>query len=435
MHGLDPSEASVLPDTAFTLPPLQGTTIAEHFHRIGTRAAHPWFALATSFAYTSLPPKPEQWDTQQSGWTKYHYRPDGSSFSEHVPYPERDDAFVFDVETMPNYHPYAVLACAASRTAWYAWISPWLLGETDDPQQLIPFGNPMHPRVIVGHNVSYDRARIREEYAFTRTGTRFIDTMALHVAVRGISSHQRPAWVRHRRKQQKAQERREEAVEAVEDLLRDVKRRQANEDDDGLREELRRIRLEMEESLPQLQADEDTSESDAKRWENLTSANSLADVARLHCGIAMDKEVRNDFMTHTPAEIVDNLHDYMNYCATDVQVTHDVFSRVLPAFLEACPSPVTFSGVLTMGSSFLPVNATWERYLTEAERVYRELEAKVKKRLVELTENARNMMDGGEWKKDVWLNQLDWTPKAAGPSRGVHSTEEVCYVSCCDVCV
>ena len=427
MHDLDPSQASVLPDTAFALPPLQGSTIAEHFHRIGHRTAQPWLALSTSFASTSLPPKPEQWDTQQSGWTKYHYRPDGSSFSEHVPYPSlEDDALVLDVETMPNYHPYAVLACAASRTAWYAWVSPWLLGESDDPQQLIPFGSPVHPRIVVGHNVSYDRARVLEEYALGRTGTRFVDTMALHVAVRGISSHQRPAWIRHRRTQQKARERREEAVEAVEGLLRDVEQRHESEENVARREELRRIRLEMEESLPQLQADADPDSAEAKRWEDLTSANSLADVARLHCGIHMDKEVRNDFMTHKPPEIVDNLHDYMDYCATDVHVTHAVFSNVLPAFLDACPSPVSFSGVLTMGSSFLPVNETWEQYLVEAERVYRELEAKVKTRLVELAEDARGMMNDGEWKEDVWLSQLDWTPKVAGASRGVHIPDEVC---------
>jgi DNA polymerase gamma 1 len=41
MHGLDPQKGSVLPDTSFTLPPLQGRNIDEHFHRIGVRAARP----------------------------------------------------------------------------------------------------------------------------------------------------------------------------------------------------------------------------------------------------------------------------------------------------------------------------------------------------------------------------------------------------------
>jgi DNA polymerase gamma 1 len=419
MHGLNPADASELPDTSFTLPPLQGTTISEHFHRIGAQVAHPWLSIANTFANASLPPMPEQWDLRQAGWTRYHYRPDGSSYSEHVPYPDEDEALVFDVETMPNYHPHAVMACAASSTSWYAWISPWLLGESDNPEQLIPFGDPGLARIIVGHNVSYDRARIQEEYALARTQTRFLDTMALHVAVRGISSHQRPAWMSHRKKKQKEIERYEETVEVVETLLRGYEQSEAAEEDAARREELRKIRLEMEESLPQLQVGADTDEAEAKRWEDLTSANSLADVARLHCGIDMSKDARNDFMTHTPAEILENLHDYMQYCATDVHVTHAVYSRVLPMFLEACPSPVSFAGVLVMGSSFLPVNEAWERYLVEAERVYKELEVKVTDRLVEFAEKARLMNNGEKWRSDVWLSQLDWTPKVAGPSRGV----------------
>jgi len=39
------------------------------------------------------------------------------------------------------------------------------LGESDDPQHLIPLGDPSVPRVVVGHNVSFDRARIKEEYS------------------------------------------------------------------------------------------------------------------------------------------------------------------------------------------------------------------------------------------------------------------------------
>ena len=115
--------------------------------------------------------------------------------------------------------------------------------------------------------------------------------------------------------------------------MQENERQQEEERDFTKREELRRVRLEMEESLPLLQA-EDTLENEAdlssKRWEDITSANSLADVARLHCGIMMDKEIRNDFMTHSPAEIRENIQDYLNYCSQDVAVTHAVYSRVLP---------------------------------------------------------------------------------------------------------
>ncbi|KAF7800115.1 hypothetical protein EIP86_011360 [Pleurotus ostreatoroseus] len=429
MHGLDPVQGSVLPDIGFTLPPLQGNNLDEHFHRIGDAAAQPWLSFAKDFASAELPPRPEQWHIQ-AGWTRYDYFPDGSSSFTHVEYPEFDgkpeQMLVFDVETMPAYSPYAVMACAASKNAWYSWVSPWLMGETEEPQQLIPMGPSDVQRIVVGHNVSYDRARILEEYNVDATQTRFLDTMALHVAVKGISSHQRPAWMKYRKSKAEEKAQKEEAVETVLKLMQETEENELLEADAMKKEDLRRMRHEMEESLPQLLAD-DTEEVEAeiqsKRWEDITSANSLADVAKLHCNIEMDKGIRSDFMDRTREEIFDDIQDYMNYCSYDVFVTHSVYAKVLPEFLTACPSPVSFAGVLTMGSSFLTVNQEWERYIANAERTYKELEDKVKFRLHELAYQAKAMAETEQWKGDPWLSQLDWTPKVAGKTRGVYSPE------------
>ncbi|KAG1862190.1 DNA polymerase family A-domain-containing protein [Suillus subluteus] len=358
MHGLDPKQGSVLPDIGFTLPPLLGSNIDEHFHRIGSQSAQPWLSIAKDFASNELPPKPDHWDIQ-SGWTKYHFLADGSSYSEHVEFPQHEgnaeEVLTLDVETMPTYHPYAIMACAASKNAWYSWISPWLLGESVEQQHLIPLGDTRSPRVVV---------------AYLGTQSRFLDTMALHVAVKGISSHQRPAWMKHRKSKETQKVRRAETI------------KHDQEDDEIKREELT--------PLPQLEA---------------------ADTDALHCNIIMDKEVRSDFMKLAPEEISDNIHDYLNYCAQDVFVTHAVFSKVLTAFLDRCPSPVSFAGILAMGSSFLTVNESWESYLADADRVYKELDGKVKRRTK-------------SWKDDPWLSQLDWTPKVAGKSRGVVPAEQ-----------
>ncbi|KAI6021535.1 DNA polymerase family A-domain-containing protein [Pisolithus microcarpus] len=430
MHGLDPKQGSVLPDIGFTLPPLQGSTIDEHFYRVGSRASQPWLSLAKDLAACELPPRPDYWDIR-SGWTKYNFLPDGSSYSEYVEYPQHDgkpeEILVFDVETMPSYHPYAVIACAASKNAWYAWISPWLLGESSDVEHLVPLGPPDIPRVVVGHNVSYDRQRILEEYTLGGTQTRFLDTMALHVAVKGISSHQRPVWMKHRKSKAEKHERREEAVEMVVGMLQNVEVQFEREADEGRRAELCRLRSELEEGLSQLQSEDfnmDVEES-KRTWEDLTSANSLADVAKLHCNIDVDKGIREDFVKASSSDILEHIHDFLNYCANDVYVTHRVFLRVLPSFLQLCPSPVSFAGILAMGSSFLTVNDSWETYLNNAERTYHDLEAKVKKRLIDLAEGAKSMMEDGSWKESPWLGQLDWTPKVAGKSRGVIAGHQV----------
>jgi DNA polymerase gamma 1 len=450
MHGLDRTQGSVLPDIGFTLPPLQGDTIDEHFHRIGAHTAQPWLSFAKSLASAELPPQPDDFDVR-SGWTKYHYHPDGSSYSEPVPYPSHDGApeemLVFDVETLPAYSPFAIMAIVGTRNGWYAWISPWLLGETEDMQQLVPLGPADVPRIVVGHNVSYDRVRVREEYELAGTRTRFIDTMALHVAVKGISSHQRPAWVKHRKSKLKERERKEEAYEAIVGLLRDI---DASEGTVALepaqRERLVQLRASLEESLSgliensELDQDQDDGDEDggdgggseaaaAKRWEDITSINSLLEVAKLHCGIEMEKEVRNDFITQTREYIREGIQDYLSYCAEDVRVTHQVYAKVLPQFLEACPSPVSFAGMLTMGSSFFPVNESWEKYIESAEKTYRDLESLVKTRLIELALEAKDMMGNEKWREDVWLSQLDWTPKVAGKTRGIFPQDEVRAIS------
>jgi DNA polymerase gamma 1 len=287
---------------------------------------------------------------------------------------------------------------------------------------------PATPRVVVGHNVSYDRGRVLEEYSLDPSANRFIDTMALHVAVSGISSPQRPAWTKYQKLKETENEKREEAVEAVKNLLSTVDKRRSEGVDAVKQEELRRLRQDMEDSLLLLQAietDGGVSEADisSKRWEDLTSANSLVDVAKLHCGIEMDKKARTDFMTSEPQHIRDNLTDYLNYCANDVCVTHSVYTVTLPAFLTSCPHPISFAGILTMGSSFLTVDQSWESYLEKAETVYREMEETVEVKLRKLAEDARTLMDGDDkkWVDDPWLSQLDWTPKVARKSRGITS--------------
>lgn len=436
-HGLDPAQGSVLPDVGFTLPPLQGRTLDEHFYRIGTTAAQPWLTLAQDLVAAQLPPKPDDW-LIQSGWTRYSYLPDGSSYSEHVPFPQSVDGkpeelLVFDIETMPAANDHAVMACAATPNAWYAWISPWLLGEDADPQQLIPFGNPSVPRVVVGHNVSFDRKRIREEYSVEPTQTRFLDTMSLHVAVKGISSHQRGPWQKYRKEQE---ERRLEAIESLQAFIDKGEGHVENATDPVEKARLQQLLRDIEEGVQDalLQtpvAVPEPEEDMSKRWEDQSSLSSLEDVAMLYCGIPLDKSARNDFLDLTPEEIRDDIFGYLDYCATDVEATHAVFKKTLPAFLTACPSPVSFAGMLTMGSSLLTVNEEWEAYLANAERAYKDMEDKVKKRLVELAEQAKGMMTDGKWKEDVWLSQLDWTPKVAGKSRGVDSSQVRSGRFCC----
>jgi len=356
---------------AFDLPALQGRTLDEHFYKLGLDCAEPYLSLSKKFALASFPPKPRKW-MHRSGWTKY--LPDGTS--QPVDAPE-EQAICFDTEVMWNESPFAVMACAASPTAWYMWLSPWLLGESKSNRHLVPLGDPTKDRIVVGHNVGYDRARILEEYDIKQSRNSFIDTMSLHVAVNGMCSQQRPTWMKHK----KNRELRERIASQTEDL-----------------------------ALAELLHNSAIRHEEEELWVERSSINSLRDVAKFHLNVTIDKAVRDDFGELDRKEVLAKLDELMDYCAADVAVTHRVYQVVFPNFLEVCPHPVSFAALRHLSSVILPVNKSWERYIASAEATYQKLSDAVEERLITLTEKALEIKDDPDkWSTDPWLKQLDWS--------------------------
>ena len=411
---------STLPQTTFTLPPLQGPNLDHHFWSIGNSVSEPYLSLSKEFSDCVLPTMPDSWVVDTPGWTKYYL--DGSSHSVDEG-PSDESMIVFDVETLPHISQHAVMAVAASQYHWYSWISPYLTKHSDSNNHFIPLGQSnSRPRIIVGHNVGFDRARLQSEYNLRRSTNRFIDTMSLHVAVRGISSPQRPVWLAHQKEKQLERDYAIEASASVRHLLEKY-------DDPELRNALMKYEADekaaqeaVEQSLTQISND-DLSEH---QWQDIASSNSLNNVYELYCpnDPPLDKETRDIFMNpeSNNESLQPHLNDLMNYCALDVQATHDVYTRVLPLFLERCPHPVSFAGMLGMGNSFLPIDESWNEYIRNSESKYKELSSNVQDSLGKLAEEARNKMNDESWKDDVWLSQLDWTPKKTRGQRKSNKT-------------
>ncbi|CAG7562978.1 unnamed protein product [Fusarium equiseti] len=355
---------------AFDMPPLQGRTLDEHFHKLGVDAAEPFLTYAKQFARANPPPKPRQW-VRQSGWTKYY--PDGQTEKVEVP---EEEMLSFDTEVMWKVSPFAVMACASSPTAWYAWLSPWLLGETENDRHLIPFGDPSKDRIIVGHNVGFDRARILEEYSEKQTRNTFLDTMSLHVAVNGMCSQQRPTWMKHKKN-------------------RELREQRANEPTDhDLAAMLSTQGMHDEEDL----------------WVERSSVNSLRDVAKFHLNVSIDKAIRDDFGELDREGIREKLDELLDYCAADVSITHRIYQIVFPNFLSTCPHPVSFAALRHLSSVILPVDDSWDAYIKNAEATYHKLSDAVQERLIGLTETALKIKDKPEeYEKDPWMQQLDWS--------------------------
>lgn len=369
-HDLYGKNTDNTPPIAFDVPELQGTTLDEHFHKLGMDCANPFLGMAKAFAERHAPLRPKEW-VRQSGWTKYY---DDGTPPEKVESPDAD-TLCFDVEVMWKESSFAVMACAMSPTNWYAWLSPWLLGESESDRHLIPLGDANKDRVIVGHNIGYDRARILEEYDLKQSRNSFIDTMSLHVAVNGMCSRQRPKWMKH----QKGRELREKISKETDNV-----------------------------ELINLLAN--NHEDEEELWIERSSINSLRDVAKFHLNTVIDKAARDQFGELDREGVVGKLDELLDYCAADVVVTHKVYKIIFPNFLKVCPHPVSFAALRHLSSVMLPVNKSWDAYIQNAEATYHRLSDSVQERLVSLAEKAVEIKDDADkWGNDPWLRQLDWS--------------------------
>jgi DNA polymerase gamma 1 len=356
-HGLLGKKTAISEPVSFDIPELQGNNLDEHFRRLALFAAQSYLDSAKHLASSSLPERPNEF-LFQSGWYKYV----AGQTPVPVEYPE-GEALVFDVETLYKVSHYPIMATAATEDAWYGWVSPKLTGESDSFEHLIPLNTLKQERVIVGHNVSYDRSRVKEEYNLKESKAFFLDTMALHIAVSGMCSQQRIKWMEHRK------------LKNSEDI-----------EEDALR---------------------DSEISDP--WVNYSSPNSLADVTEFYFNQKVDKTIRDTFSADDIQVIRDDFQNLIGYCAKDVSTTHMVYSRAFPQFLKDSPHPVSFAALKFMGTGILPTNQTWEDYLNSAETLYQESRQKIEGSLSKLAEEAVRLRNDPEaYMNDPWLRQLNW---------------------------
>ncbi|XP_003475296.2 DNA polymerase subunit gamma-1 isoform X1 [Cavia porcellus] len=380
-HGLWGQPATPLPDVELRLPRLYGGSLDQHFRLLAQKQSLPYLEAANSLLQAQLPPQPQSW-VWAEGWTRYG--PEGEAVPVAIP---AEQALVFDVEVCLAEGTCPTLAVAISPSAWYSWCSRRLVEERYSwtnqlsPADLIPLEVPAgagssnqqdwQEQLVVGHNVCFDRAHIREQYRIQGSRMRFLDTMSMHMAISGLSSFQRSLWMAAKQGKRKVQ-----------------KPTQRGQKSPG------------KANGPEISCWD---------WVDISSANNLADVHSLYVGgPPLEKEARELFIKGSMRDIRENFQDLMRYCAQDVWATYEVFQQQLPLFLERCPHPVTLAGMLEMGVSYLPVNQNWDRYLEEAQSTYEELQREMKKSLMDLANDACQLLSGERYKEDPWLWDLEW---------------------------
>lgn len=363
--GIKPDQEEILCEEEslkLTLPHLYGD-VESHFEKIARAQIQPYVRLAQGLAAgLQSVQMPCHWHLAP-GWTRYPFEKEGHKVDFVL-----ENCFVFDVEVCVSQGKHPVIATALSNEAWYSWCSPHLVQGTSpsstsdlDPERdliKVDSKEDEKARLIVGHNVSYDRARCSQQYGLRPSKTRFLDTMALHIAVSGMTSGQRS-------------------------FVQASKKSETNND----------------------------NTINEPKWLGQTSLNNLKDVYQLYCNPVdnLDKETRSTFMTATLPQVREDLQKLMTYCANDVLATQKTFGQLFPLFRSRCPHPATLSGMLTMGMAYLPVGESWPRYIQQAEEVAQEQEEDVGRIIGQQAKEACQLLHGDKYEKDLWMWDQDWT--------------------------
>jgi len=155
------------------------------------------------------------------------------------------------------------------------------------------------------------------------------------------------------------------------------------------------------------------------------SEGSLKEVYEFHINqhrresekVQVSKELRNYFVEGTLDEISEKFQELVGYCALDVKFTHEVsfyfFIHLLfslkfilkpckllfalqihhvlfPEYQNKCPHPVTFAGMLEMGSCYLPTSKAWDNYVEKSSQAFEGATGRIDSLLLHLAQKAVN---------------------------------------------
>lgn len=285
--------------------------------------------MANRFASIDLPPIPDKW-VFKSGW--YRYSP--GLEPEKVPYP-LENTLSFDVECLYKISPFPTLATCASEKAWYGWVSPYLTDEVKFPgnESLIPLNPQNEQKIILGHNVGYDRSKTIDEYfSFENSNGFYIDTIALY--------HARYSRI-------------------------------FNFNDTELQK-----------------AEEPLFEGNVckKLFGKYTAFNfQLSVLYKTQFKEELDKAVRALFDSKSKNIIVEEFQDCMHYCAKDVFATHGLFTKFWIRFIQKLSHPLEFIAIKEMGNHKVTLDIDqWNKFIKNCERSLKTTTARISKNLKEL---------------------------------------------------
>jgi DNA polymerase gamma 1 len=343
----------------FSLPKLKADNIKDHFDAISKDVCGDKVSLMKDFAYTEVGDAPDKSQFfLYAGWVKYPFNGE----PEVVDGIEEDIA-VYDCETFVKGsdfgHP--ILATAVTPEAYYIWMHPAFVNpKLGYEPALVPIGGK--DKVLIAHNVAFDRARTQEAYALGKTNSWF-DTMSAHINVSGLASGQRWWYL------QKATKKATYKADPI--------------------------------------------------WAEKGSMNNLIDCYNFHCQPMIpleqeDKKIRNIFVdANSMEEFVPEQEDLIAYALNDVKITFELYSILFLKYLQNNPSLTTLTGHFGISSAHLPVVNDWEKWFDDCEKQWESSLSRQEEILCKMAEEIYQSWNEGEItdediQADPWLSQLDW---------------------------
>uniref|UniRef100_A0A915D8M0 DNA-directed DNA polymerase n=1 Tax=Ditylenchus dipsaci TaxID=166011 RepID=A0A915D8M0_9BILA len=356
------------------LPQLYGQDMMSHFEELGNQQFEKYHKIMHSVVGKdpeTVPPLPDRW-LMQTGWTAYDPLT-GETTS--VPFPDEQLLF-FDVEICVLDGQLPTLAIALSPTKWYSWCSDRIVNGSPAPEypkleHLVPLEasqahgekrNTPPEKVIVGHNVAFDRSRVREQYFTKRTPAKYWDTMSMSIAICGMADHQRLIY----------------------------------EQSDASGEDSQIFK-----------------EGWIDHWRKVVCRNSLEAVHSKLCSasssLKMDKSLQSMFVKDDIDEIRSHFQELTTYCANDVLATYEIFQVLYPEFRSRFPSSVTHSGMMEMSSAYLPINKSWRDFFDKCNRLADAKRDGAARDLALCAESLTGWVKYKRYEKDPWMWVSDWS--------------------------
>ncbi|MEN2495447.1 MAG: hypothetical protein MHMPM18_000079 [Marteilia pararefringens] len=173
------------------VPRISGRNLTEHFKNLGQVYYGKYLDLINKVVCSNAPSMPNIWSSTP-GWTKYY-----KDYSESIAYPD-DRALIFDMECMVKHNYLPVMAIALSDNHWYSWCSGALFESKRRRKSNLHVNdlifiessnsNPNdncfdQKKIIIGHNIMFDRSFIGDQYLLKPTSARFLDTLSMSLCL------------------------------------------------------------------------------------------------------------------------------------------------------------------------------------------------------------------------------------------------------------